>query len=61
MTVTTTTTHIYLTFEFMLRRRAAGGAVWLRHCATDRKVVGSIPDGVVTNYSHLDATFLEFF
>jgi hypothetical protein len=22
------------------------GAQWLRHCATNRKVVGSIPDGV---------------
>jgi hypothetical protein len=23
-----------------------GGAVWLRHCTTSRKVAGSIPDGV---------------
>jgi hypothetical protein len=25
---------------------------WLRHCATRRKVAGSIPDGVVIFYSH---------
>ena len=26
---------------------AAGGAVRLRHCATSRKVAGSIPNGVI--------------
>jgi hypothetical protein len=31
----------------------AGRAVaqWLRHCATNRKVAGSIPDGVIEIFS----------
>jgi hypothetical protein len=27
--------------------RARGGRSWLRHCATSRKVAGSIPDDVI--------------
>ena len=26
---------------------AHGGLIWLRHCATSRKVAGSISDGVI--------------
>ena len=26
-------------------------AYWLRHCATNRQVTGSIPDGVVGNFN----------
>jgi len=30
---------------------ARGGAFGLRHCAISRKVAGSIPDGVIGNFS----------
>ena len=38
-----------LMFLFMKRLYLEGGAVvqWLRYCATNRKVAGSIPDGVI--------------
>ena len=32
---------------YVNRRRETAVAQWLRCCATNRKVVGSIPDGVI--------------
>jgi hypothetical protein len=31
----------------LLKFDAAGGAVWFRHCDTNRKVASSIPNGVI--------------
>jgi hypothetical protein len=35
------------THKISLVRDAVWGTQWLRHCATNRKVAGSIPDGVI--------------
>ena len=37
-------TMIYFTIELKIKGTAV--AEWLRHCATNRKAAGSIPDGV---------------
>jgi hypothetical protein len=38
----------YTSFSFTIRVISGGTQwrIWLRHCATNRKVAGSIPDGV---------------
>jgi hypothetical protein len=36
--------------EVMARGRVHAVAQWLRHCATNRKVTGSIPDSVIVNF-----------
>jgi hypothetical protein len=40
-------THIYQEMWKLLVEMGAMVAQWLRYCATNRKVAGSIPDGVV--------------
>jgi hypothetical protein len=35
------------TFAFHIQGRGYAVAQWLRHCAKNRKVTGSIPDGVI--------------
>jgi hypothetical protein len=41
----------FLTLANMLRSLALLlWRSWLRHCATNRKVAGSIPDGVIENF-----------
>jgi hypothetical protein len=34
-------------FNFHTKLKYAEGRSWLRHCATNRQVAGSIPDGVI--------------
>jgi hypothetical protein len=46
-------------YIFYLTIRGTAVAQWLRYCATNRKVAGSIPDGVIGNfhwYNHSDHT-----
>jgi hypothetical protein len=45
---TPSTLYTFSLFTFMpLDSRRHAVAQWLRHCATNRKVTGSIPDGVI--------------
>jgi hypothetical protein len=46
--VNTTFQKLYLVF--ILRYVGTAVAQWLRYCATNRKVTGSIPDGVTGIY-----------
>jgi hypothetical protein len=42
--------NVILLNQYIPERGARGGTrlrSWLRHCATSRKVAGSIPDGVI--------------
>ena len=38
---------LLINMTYLSRRRVGGVAQWLRCCATNRKVAGSIPDGVI--------------
>ena len=38
---------IQVSFSFLRLVIHRGARGWLRHCATSRKVAGSIPDGVI--------------
>jgi hypothetical protein len=41
------TTYTYYLFQKVLTDWGTRWRSWLRHCATSRKVAGSIPDGVI--------------
>ena len=41
--------YIYI-YVFRWLRGGTRWRVWFRHCATNRKVAGSIPDGVIRDF-----------
>jgi hypothetical protein len=42
--------HKFLIYLLILARGTLLVAQWLRHCATNRKVAGSIPDGLIGTF-----------
>jgi hypothetical protein len=45
--ITTLRIHKKVCYRMRWGGEGAGSSSWLRHCATSRKVAGSIPDGVI--------------